>query len=110
MILNIITIFTVFLLGWFFIKLYEAKRVENPSVSPSEVFNDLLENDTVESVTRALEQPKYGDIGSFTGYDWPQSKQSGVGGPSQLMNPSKLSMLRLGKYVPFDNPSINKLM
>ena len=98
------------MLVWFFIKLYEARKVENPTATPSEIFNDLLENDTVESMSRALEQPKYGDIGSFTGYDWPESKHSGTGGQSHLMNPSKLSMLRLGKYVPFDNPSTNKLM
>jgi len=97
-------------MAWFFIKLYEARRVKEPNVSPSVVFEDLLESDTVESVTRSLSTPDYGDIGDFNGYDWPISKRSGLGGVTQLYDPSKLSMLRLGRYVPFDNPSVSKLM
>lgn len=110
MILNLITLFMISALAWFFIKLYEARTVEEPNVSPSVVFEDLLESDTVESVSRALSTPDYGDIGDFNGYDWPISKRSGLGGITQLYDPSKLSMLRLGKYVPFDNPSTSKLM
>lgn len=96
-------------MGWFFIKLYTARKVEDPYVTPSQVFIDLLEDDTVESVSSSLNAPEYGDIGDFNGYDWPISKRSGIGGITQLYNPSKLSMLRLGKYVPFDRPSTNIL-
>jgi hypothetical protein len=94
----------VSVLAWFFIKLYTSRKVEEPNVDPAEIFNDLLSDDTAESVTRALETPTYGDIGDFTGYDWPESKHSGVGGITQLYNPSKLSMLRLGEFIPFNRP------
>lgn len=98
------------MLGLLFVKLYEARKVEEPDIAPSQIFSDLLETDTVESVSGSLKQPTYGDLGEFTGYDWPESKQSGVGGSTQLSNPTKLSMLRLGKYVPFANPSIDDLV
>jgi len=110
MILNLITLFMISAMAWFFIKLYESKTAEDPNVSPSEVFRDLLESDTVKSVSRALSTPEYGDTGDFNGYDWPISKRSGLGGVTQLYNPSKLSMLRLDAYVPFDNPSTSRLM
>lgn len=104
MILNLITIFMVSVLAWFFVKLYTARTVEEPNVDPAMVFKDLLEDNTAESVTKALETPEYGDIGNFTGYDWPESKRSGIGGTTQLYNPSRLSMLRLGKFVPLARP------
>lgn len=100
MILNLITIFMVSTLALFFIKLYTARKMEDPTVDPSTVFKDLLEDDTSVSVTRALEKPTYGDTGDFSGYDWPESKRSGIGGVTQVYKPSKLSMLRLGDFVP----------
>ena len=94
----------VSVLAWFFVKIYTTRKVEEPNVDPATVFKDLLEDDTAESVTIALKTPEYGDIGDFTGYDWPETKRSGIGGTTQLYNPSKLSMLRLGKFVPLAKP------
>jgi len=65
----------------FFIKLYDAKRNENPRITASEVLMDILNVETIASTARALQRPKYGDIGSFVGYtDSTLSKRSGLGG------------------------------
>ena len=109
MIFNILTILLVSLFSYFFIKLYEKSQIDQPSITPSQVLQGLLTDTTAESVSRALSEPTYGDIGDFTGYDWPISKRSGLGGSVQLYNPTKLSMLNLGEYVPLSNPSIEGL-
>lgn len=92
--------------SYFFIKIYEKSKVENPTITPSQVLQGLLADTTAESVSKALSQPSYGDMGDFTGFDWPISRRSGLGGAVQLYNPTTLSMLKLGKYVPLSNPSI----
>ena len=111
MILNLITIFMVSVMALFFIRLYSARSNEDPSITPSEVFMDLLSDATVESTTRALEKPKYGDIGDFTGYDDSSiSKGSGLGGTVQVYGPTKMSDIRSGNYVSLEQPSIKGLM
>ncbi len=95
--------------SYVFIKIYEKSKIENPSITPSRVLQGLLSDTTAESVSRALSEPTYGDMGDFNGYDWPISKRSGLGGAVQLYNPTTLSMLKLGKYVPLSIPSIQGL-
>lgn len=92
MILNLITIFMVSTLALFFIRLYAARSNEDPSITPSDVFMDILTESTLDSVTQALNQPTYGDIGNFTGYDdLSLSKHSGLGGTVHVYGPSKTS-------------------
>ena len=105
MLFNILTIILVSLISYAFIKIYEKTKVEQPTITPSQVLQGLLANTTAESVSRALLLPSYGDTGNFTGYDWPLSKRSGVGGAMHMDNPTTLSMLKMGKYVPLSNPS-----
>ena len=109
MLFNILTILLVSMFSYIFIKIYEKSKIENPSITPSQVLQGLLSDTTAESVSRALSEPTYGDMGDFNGYDWPISKRSGLGGAVQLYNPTTLSMLKLGKYVPLSNPSIQGL-
>lgn len=100
----------VSVLALFFIRLYSAKSNEDPSITPSEVFMDLLSDATVESTSRTLEQPTYGDIGDFMGYDdLSLSKSSGLGGAFHVYGPTKLSAIRSGKYVSLEQPSIKGL-
>ena len=109
MLFNILTILLVSMFSYFFIRLYEKSKIENPSIIASQVLQGLLADTTAESVSRALSEPTYGDMGDFNGYDWPISKRSGLGGAVQLYNPTTLSMLKLGKYVPLSIPSIQGL-
>ena len=100
----------VSVLALFFIRLYNARSNEDPSITPSDVFMDLLTDATVESTTRTLEKPKYGDIGDFTGYDdLSITKGSGLGGTFHVYGPTKLSAIRYGNYVSLEQPSIKGL-
>ena len=74
---------------------------EDASLSPLDVYNTLLTDQTLESVTRALTIPSTGDIGTFGGYDWPDSKTSGVGGSLHVNNPTNLGAVHSGAYVPY---------
>jgi hypothetical protein len=92
--LNIIVLVIIGALSYIFLRAY--RRRPEQSMTPLEVFQTLTHDTTALSVSRALTAPEYGDVGTFTGYDWPMSKKSGL----QVDNPSSMSLLRLGKYIP----------
>jgi hypothetical protein len=62
-------------------------RREDPSVTAFQVYKSLLGKD--QSIS--LSKPSFGDIGIFTGYDWPNDKKSGIGGGFIVENPFDLS-------------------
>ena len=100
-----LNILTLLILGWFlriFINLYNSREVRTDSAA--DVMQTLLGDDTAISVSRAENPPSYGDIGDFEGYDKDISKTSGVGGYTQLYNPSSLSLISESEYIsPIDN-------
>ena len=96
--LNIIVL--VIVGGLVYVLLRAYRRRPEQSLTPMDVFQSLTHDTTAVSVTRALTSPEFGDVGTFTGYDWPMSKKSGVGGQVQVDNPTPVSLLRLGKYIP----------
>ena len=96
--LNIIVLVIIGGLSYIFLRAY--RRRPEQSMTPLEVFQSITHDTTALSVSRALTAPEYGDVGTFTGYDWPMSKKSGVGGHLQVDNPTSMTLLRLGKYIP----------
>ena len=74
---------------------------EDASLTPLDIYNTLLTDQTLASVTRSLSIPTTGDIGTFGGYDWPDSKVSGVGGSLHMNNPTNLNAIHSGAYVPY---------
>ena len=80
------------------IALYDKR--ENPQETPIQIYEALLGDQTVASVTGSLNRPSLGDIGVFGGYDWPESKMSGVGGSLHMNNPTNLSMIPSRTYIP----------
>ena len=100
----------VSVLALFFIRLYSVRSNEDPSITPSDVFMDLLSDATVKSSSRAFEKTTSGDIGDFTGYDDSSlTKHSGLGGTVQMYGPTKMSDVRYGNYVSMEQPSIKGL-
>lgn len=96
--LNLIVLFIIGSLSYVLLRAY--RRRPEQSMTPLDVFKTLTHDTTALSVSRALTSPEFGDVGTFTGYDWPMSKKSGVGGQVQVDNPTPISLLRLGKYIP----------
>ena len=91
------------------LKLYEQR--EEQTDTAVDVFKDLSFDTTAKSVTRALEKPSYGDIGSFVGYDdWTLTKQSGLGGGVQMYEPLDIRLMRSGQYSSEERPSINQIL
>lgn len=89
------------------IKLHEKREILE--MTPIQVYETLLGDQTAASVARSLSKPSVGNVGTFGGYDWPDSKVSGVGGSLRVNNPTILSMIPSGKYIPQSNegrPSI----
>ena len=72
----------------------------NPEDTPLQVYESLLGDQTLASVTSSLNKPSVGDIGVFGGYDWPDSKVSGVGGSLHMNNPTNLNMSPSSTYIP----------
>lgn len=73
---------------------------ENPEETPIQIYESLLGDRTLASVTSSLNKPSIGDIGTFTGYDWPDSKVSGVGGSLHMNNPTILDNINSINYIP----------
>ena len=80
------------------IRLYE--RRDDLTMSPLQVYDSLMSGSDVASVITSLNRPQTGDVGTFGGYDWPNSKASGVGGGLYMNNPTKLSLIPSSKYIP----------
>lgn len=76
------------------------RRREDVTATPLKVYESLLTSETTTSVATSLSKPALGDIGSFSGHDWPDSKASGLGGPLQMNNPTSLGDLPSSKYIP----------
>ena len=68
--------------------------------TPLQVYESLLTDQTVASMARSLSKPSLGDVGEFGGYDWPDSKVSGIGGSLQMNNPTNLRDVPGSTYVP----------
>ena len=73
---------------------------DNPEETPIQIYESLLGDQTIASVASSLNKPSAGDIGTFGGYDWPDSKVSGVGGSLHVNNPTNLGGVTSGKYIP----------
>lgn len=71
MFLNIITLLLVAAMVFMVMVQYERKKIDDPSVTPLEVYKELLKSPTLFSRSRARDAPylQYGDIGDFTGYE-----------------------------------------
>ena len=80
------------------IHLYDKR--EDATKTPLQIYESLLSDNTIASVARSLSKPSLGDIGEFGGYDWPDSKVSGVGGSLHVNNPTNLGGVTSGKYIP----------
>ena len=79
-------------------KLYDKRS--DAEMSSVQIYETLLSNQTAESVMRSLSKPSTGDVGVFGGYDWPDSKVSGIGGSLHMNNPTNLSTINSIKYIP----------
>jgi len=75
------------------------RRREDATMTPLKVYDSLLNEQTTSSVGRSLSNPEFGDIGTFGGHDWPDSKTSGVGGSLQMNNPTSLGELSYTTYI-----------
>lgn len=73
---------------------------DNPEDTPIKIYESLLGDQSIASVARSLSRPSVGDIGTFGGYDWPDSKVSGVGGSLHMNNPTSLNTVPSSTYVP----------
>ena len=76
------------------------RRREDATSTPLKIYDSLLTTETTSSVATSLNKPTLGDIGNFSGHDWPDSKASGVGGSLQMNNPTSLGELPSSKYIP----------
>jgi hypothetical protein len=75
------------------------RRREDATTTVVKVYDSLLNDQTTVSVGRSLSNPEFGDIGTFGGHDWPDSKTSGVGGSLQMNNPTNLGELSYSAYI-----------
>jgi hypothetical protein len=76
------------------------RKRDDLELSPTKVYQSLLTDHTISTVSSSLSKPSVGDVGTFGSYDWPDSKVSGVGGGLQVNNPTNLSIVPSIVYIP----------